>query len=213
METPPDITSASRVMDIFSRIGHLTRMLRDSLLNLGLEQTIIDAADAIPDARDRLNYVVGKTSQAANQVLSSVEQAQPLQAQLSEQAQQLTHRWDQWFLAPVALPEAKELVQETRAYLQQTPNLVRQTNDQLMAIMMAQDFQDLTGQVIQRMMTLIEVIEKELIQVLVENIPADSREKSASVSTLKNGLQVNPTSSGVVSSQAQVDDLLDTLGF
>lgn len=65
--------------DIIVRLGSLTRMLRDSLQELGLEQAIADAADAIPDARGRLTYVVEMTTQAANRVLTCVEQAQPEQ--------------------------------------------------------------------------------------------------------------------------------------
>ena len=56
--------------DIIARIGSLTRMLRDSLRELGLDQAIAEAAEAIPDARDRLDYVVQMTAQAAERALA-----------------------------------------------------------------------------------------------------------------------------------------------
>ena len=52
-------------------------MLRDSLRELGLDQAIAEAAEAIPDARDRLDYVVQMTAQAAERALNCVEAAQP----------------------------------------------------------------------------------------------------------------------------------------
>src|SRR5690606_12984552 len=65
--------------DMIVRIGSLTRMLRDSLRELGLDQAIAEAAEAIPDARDRLDYVVQMTAQAAERALNSVEASQPHQ--------------------------------------------------------------------------------------------------------------------------------------
>ena len=40
--------------DLIFRIGKLTRMLRDNMRELGLDKEIEKAAEAIPDARDRL---------------------------------------------------------------------------------------------------------------------------------------------------------------
>ncbi len=203
---------AENFSDIFSRIGQVTRLLRDSMSNLGLDRAIIEAAEAIPDARDRLSYVVGKTSQAANCALTCVEVARPLQDQLIAQSTSLTERWDSWFADPIELPMARELVTDTRAFLKATPDLAAKTNEQLMEIMMAQDFQDLTGQVIQRMLHLIESIEKELVHVLVENMP-EAQADAEAADKLKNGPQIDPTKNGVVATQDQVDDLLESLGF
>ncbi len=204
---------ADNFKDIFSRIGQLTRLLHDSMANLGLDRIIIDAADAIPDARDRLSYVVAKTSQAADCALTCVEVARPLQDSLSKQSTELAKRWDEWFANPIELPMAKELVSDTRQFLQDTPGIASKTDEQLMQIMMAQDFQDLTGQVIQRMMRLVENIEKELIHVLLDNMPEEAAPKIVKEEALKNGPQIDQNRAGVVATQGQVDDLLDSLGF
>ncbi|MDU4092236.1 MAG: protein phosphatase CheZ, partial [Pantoea sp.] len=100
----------------------------------------------------------------------------------------------------------------TRQFLKQTPELVQQTNQQLMEIMMAQDFQDLTGQVIKKMMDMIAQIEQGLIQMLVDNMPEKSQ-TTDNLDGLKNGPQLDHTKAGVVASQDQVDDLLESLGF
>ncbi|WP_433637265.1 protein phosphatase CheZ [Kluyvera georgiana] len=212
MDSQTNDVSHDSYKDIFSRIGHLTRLLRDSLTNLGLDRAIMDAAEAIPDARDRLCYVVGKTSQAAECALTCVENARPLQDELDARSKALTERWDAWFANPIELPMAKDLVNDTRQFLADTPKLASETNDQLMQIMMAQDFQDLTGQVIQRMMSLIENVEKELIQVLLENMP-ERQDEVIESQNLKNGPQIDQSKAGVVASQDQVDDLLESLGF
>lgn len=197
--------------DIFIRIGQLTRLLRDSMRELGLDQAIKDAAQAIPDARDRLHYVAQMTEQAAHKALNASERAQPLQESMQRQAQALDARWQSWFDAPKELPEARDLVDDTRSFLREVPVHTQATQSHLMEIIMAQDFQDLTGQVIMRMMGVIGTIEHELLQVLIDNVPAERREEANS---LLNGPQVNPEGkSDVVTNQAQVDDLLDSLGF
>ncbi|WP_075182032.1 protein phosphatase CheZ [Pantoea sp. 1.19] len=207
---PPDAVTPQ---DIISRIGALTRMLRDSLRELGLDQAIAEAAEAIPDARDRLDYVVQMTAQAAERALNSVEAAQPRQNQLERGAKSLQARWDAWFDNPIALADARELVSDTRGYLASVPEHTAFTNAQLLDIMMAQDFQDLTGQVIKRMMDVIQEIERQLLMVLLENMPEQSGRGGRSSDSLLNGPQVNTAAPGVVSSQDQVDDLLDSLGF
>ncbi|MBT0717162.1 protein phosphatase CheZ [Rosenbergiella epipactidis] len=199
--------------DIIVRLGSLTRMLRDSLQELGLEQAIADAADAIPDARGRLTYVVEMTTQAANCVLTCVEQAQPEQDQLKQQAEVLQTRWDQWFEAPKSFDEAKALVTATREHLASIPAITGRTNQLLLEIMMAQDFQDLTGQVIKKMMHVVEQIETQLLMVLLDNIPDNARVSPTQKNSLLNGPQIDTTASGVIADQSQVDDLLDSLGF
>lgn len=209
--SPPE--SGTAATDIIVRIGSLTRMLRDSLRELGLDQAIAEAAEAIPDARDRLDYVVQMTTQAAERALNCVEASQPHQNQLESEAKDLSTRWDAWFENPIELSEARELVTDTRQYLAQVPEHTSFTNTQLLEIMMAQDFQDLTGQVIKRMMDVIQEIERQLLMVLLENIPEPITKPKRENENLLNGPQTNTNATGVLATQDQVDDLLDSLGF
>lgn len=213
--------SGSRDNDeLVQRIGHLTRMLRDSMRELGLDHEVEKAAQAIPDARDRLNYVASMTEQAAERALNAIDQAQPLQNDMEEQAKLLDGRWSEWFREPVELGEAKELVTDTRAFLNAVPKLTQATNQQLLEIMMAQDFQDLTGQVIKKMMEVIQEVEHQLLQVLLDSVP-DGKERDDMQriidepvgGNLMNGPQVKEGGEDVVSNQDQVDSLLEELGF
>ena len=172
-----------------------------------------EAAEAIPDARDRLYYVVQMTAQAAERALNSVEASQPHQDQMEKSAKALTQRWDDWFADPIDLADARELVTDTRQFLADVPAHTSFTNAQLLEIMMAQDFQDLTGQVIKRMMDVIQEIERQLLMVLLENIPEQESRPKRENQSLLNGPQVDTSKAGVVASQDQVDDLLDSLGF
>ncbi len=213
--------------ELIQRIGSLTRMLRDSMRELGLDKEIEKAAEAIPDARDRLNYVANMTEQAADRALNAIDRAQPLQDQLGSEAEALDKRWAEWFESPMELDQAKALVRETRHYLGAVPEVTQATNKELLEIMMAQDFQDLTGQVIKKMMDVIREIEHQLVQVLLDTVPdgeereamqrraagqweADAKKREES---LLNGPQIKPEGTDIVTSQDQVDDLLDELGF
>ncbi|HWK70752.1 protein phosphatase CheZ [Pollutimonas sp. M17] len=198
-------------VDLIHRIASLTRMLRESMRELGLDQAIKDAAHAIPDARDRLHYVARMTEQAANRVLNAAEQTQPLQDSMQRDAKALDARWQAWFDHPVELADARELVDDTRALLKSVPEKTAASQNHLLEIIMAQDFQDLTGQVIMKMLGVVSAIETELVQVLVDNVPQELREETKS---LMNGPAVNPQGKvDVVTSQDQVDDLLSSLGF
>lgn len=212
MNTPsPEAAPLVLSGDLIHRIASVTRMLRDSMRELGLDKAIQDAAVAIPDARDRLRYVARMTEQAAERTLTATEQAQPLQDGMARGARALDERWGQWFDQPLELPQAKELVSDTRAFLADVPVQTQATNARLMEIIMAQDFQDLTGQVIMKMMDVIGAIESELLQVLLDSVPHEKREEA---SALLNGPQVSPAGKpDIVTSQDQVDDLLASLGF
>ena len=153
------------------------------------------------------------TAQAAERALNSVEASQPHQDAMEKGAKALTQRWHEWFENPIELADARELVTDTRQFLGDVPGHTSFTNAQLLDIMMAQDFQDLTGQVIKRMMDVIQEIERQLLMVLLENIPEPAARPKRENESLLNGPQLDTSKAGVVASQDQVDDLLDSLGF
>lgn len=210
-DTPLANETEEQPADLIHRIASVTRKLRESMRELGLDQAIKDAAYAIPDARDRLHYVARMTEQAANRVLNAAEQTQPLQESMQRDAKALDARWQSWFDHPVELDQARELVDDTRALLKDIPQKTQASQGNLLDIIMAQDFQDLTGQVIMKMLGVVTAIETELVQVLIDSVPQERREEAAS---LLNGPEVSPAGKvDVVTSQDQVDDLLDSLGF
>ena len=205
-ETVPD--SAEQLIN---RIGQLTRQMRESIRELGLDKGIAKVAEAIPDARDRLGYIAQMTERAAERALNAIDVAQPIQDGLSSDAKALTKRWDAWFEHPVELDAARELVFDNRAYLAAVPKQVSATNAQLMEIMMAQDFQDLTGQVIKKMMHVIQDMDTQLLQLLIDNAPPEKRHDTPH--GLLHGPQTVAGLPDAVDGQDQVDDLLASLGF
>jgi len=197
---------------VFQRIGHMTRQLHDTLRQLGFDRALEEAAKAIPDARQRLAYVAQMTEQAASRVLNATDVAKPIQDKLQAQAAALSGRWDRLMNGDLSVDEFKALAGDTRAWLGEVPKQTEATNAQLMEIMMAQDFQDLTGQVIKKIVDLAQSMETELLQVLIEAMPQDM--KAGAPGNLMNGPAMNAAGrADVVSSQEQVDDLLESLGF
>lgn len=197
---------------VINEVGHLARCLNDSLRALGCDTELERAATSIPDARDRLAYVAMLTQQAADRVLGATEIAKPLQTMLGREAGELSGRWSELFSGQVDVDAFKQLVGDTRNYLQEVPARTQQTEAQLLEIMMAQDFQDLTGQVLKKVTTLVQDIETRLLQVLLDHMPATAA--SAAPRAAMEGPVINAQGrSDVVTSQAQVDDLLASLGF
>ncbi len=196
---------------LLHRIGQLMREMRDGMRELGLDRDIARVANAIPDARDRLSYVAQMTERAAERVLNAVDVAQPIQENISSQAAGLRQRWELWAGVPVELADAQGLVGDTRAFLSELPKQASAINSQLLEIMMAQDFQDLTGQVIKKMMDVIQDMETQLLQLLIDNAPVEIQREVNS--NLLNGPHIEKGAPDAVSDQYQVDDLLASLGF
>ncbi len=201
----------ARYDDLLTRVGHLTRSLHESLRELGLDKEIERLArDDISNTRDRLMYVAKMTEQAAQRVLNATDAAAPLQEQIEQGAEGLL---SEWRAAQGAAPvDARMLVPRTMAFLQDACNSAAMTRGHLMDIMMAQDFQDLTGQVITKVTKLGHSLESQLVQLLVDHAPVEGRRDNGN--SLLNGPQVNPEGkTDVVADQEQVDDLLESLGF
>lgn len=198
--------------EMLHRIGLMTRNLHESLRGLGFDKLLEQAAHGIPDARDRLNYVARMTEQAAERVLNATDIATPLQDELNQQAVSLEERWKNILAVPSLKKDYDQVADETVAFLTKTVSHTDATKVQLLDIMMAQDFQDLTGQVIKKITELAQEIEQQLVQVLIDFSPGTGGKKEDN--GLMSGPQINPdTAIDVVANQEQVDDLLDSLGF
>lgn len=197
---------------MLNRIGQMTRTLHDSLRGLGFDKLLEKAANDIPDARDRLAYVARMTEQAAEKVLNAIDLAIPLQDKVANDASLLKNQWQDLLAAPSFKRDYDKVAQDTLSYLDQTHLHVDESKALLMQIMMAQDFQDLTGQVIKKITELAQNIEQQLVQVLIDFTP--DLPKKDKENTLLNGPQIKPEQNvEAVANQEQVDDLLESLGF
>lgn len=198
--------------EIHAQLGHLTRTLHDTMRQLGYDKGLERAVGKMPDARDRLNYISTLTEQAAVKTLNAVEETKPLQQKLETGAAQLASRWQDLFDRKLDAEQFKLLVHQTRDYLHEVPLNTKATNVRLMDIVMAQDYQDLTGQVLKKLADTVQQLEIQLVALLIESIPEEKR-KGMEDSQL-NGPVINPDGrTDIVTDQKQVDDLLESLGF
>jgi chemotaxis protein CheZ len=200
---------------MFHRVGQLTRTLHDALHELGYDRKLEQAVQTMPDTRDRLTYIATLTGQAAERALSAVERAQGVQEPLGADAKRLAAEWERLYAGALSVDEFKRLAHETREHLAATPGRVEQTRAELHEIMMAQDFHDLTGQVINRVITLAQTMEAQLVKLLVDARPGDhAKEGEGGSDEWLTGPAINAQErTDVVANQAQVDDLLESLGF
>ena len=196
--------------EFLTRIGQMTRALHDNLRGLGFDRLLEKAASDMPDARDRLEYVAQMTEKAAQKVLNATELALPLQEKIQQDAAQLNGEWQTLLAAPFSETDYRAMAAKSMAALQHTQDNASLTRTQLMDIMMAQDFQDLTGQVIKRVTELANDIERQLVQLLVDYAPAETKRED---NGLMNGPQIHAGGKDVIADQSQVDDLLESLGF
>ena len=197
--------------ELRDRVGRLTRDLHESLQALRLDVTLADMATEIPDARNRLKYVTEMCERSAQKVLDTLDELSPLQDANRDDAKALLSRWNR-MLDDRKRPEEgyMRLFESTRAHLQTSIERTDKTSSLHSDIMMAQDFQDLTGQVCRKIEGITERIESQLLKLLIDTAPEDHRARHKE---MLEGPQVVTGRADAVTSQSEVDDLLSSLGF
>jgi chemotaxis protein CheZ len=195
---------------MFERLGGIVRLLHDSLRELGYDKALTEASTQIVDAQDRLEYVASLTEQAANKVLNTLDDGMPAQEVLSKQSKEMEERWSSLFAGKLSIDEFKALAGDSRAFAAKVSEATEAEKARLLEIMMAQDFQDITGQLIKKVVAITKKVETELAQLLKDNAPADVREKIAQKEV---SLMSGPSVPSEALNQDSVDDLLADLGF
>ena len=215
-----DHKPGDQTLEMYQKLGHITRQLHDALNELGYTPVLKGAADELPDARTRLQYIARLTGEAAEKVLNRVDEAKAEQDAVRQHSQQLLDTIG-------AVPGLKWAMPELLEWSQKIQTSTERTDAHLTEIMMAQDFHDLTGQVIKKVVALAATIEEQLLHLLLEAAPqaqpaaqstaAGSNPRSTHVAGQTDTLSgpvVNPEGrTDVVTDQSQVDDLLASLGF
>ena len=206
-----DAMLEDRSVEMFHRVGTITRQLHDALRELGFTDKLKGTVGELPDAQSRLSYIARLTGQAAEKVLNSVDEAKLKQDRIVQTARLL----ESLFPAKPALAAQLQVIRECGEHADQ----------HLTDIMMAQDFHDLTGQVISRVVKLAATIEEQLLQLLVDVAPptvvvpkqqADAEAApppAAEEPHLEGPVVVTDGRTDVATSQQDVDDLLASLGF
>ena len=200
---------------MFERLGGIVRLLHDSLRELGYDKALTEASSAIVDAQDRLEYVATLTEQAANKVLNTLDEGMPAQDLLSKQAKDMENRWADLFAGKLSLDEFKALAGDARQFAGTVNAATEAEKARLLEIMMAQDFQDITGQLIKKVVKITQTVESELAQLLRDHAPADLKEKLAKKEAppAEVPLMQGPSVPEAALDQDNVDDLLADLGF
>jgi chemotaxis protein CheZ len=200
---------------MFERLGGIVRLLHDSLRELGYDKALTEASSAIVDAQDRLEYVATLTEQAANKVLNTLDDGMPAQDLLSKQAKDMETRWSDLFSGNLSLDEFKTLAGDSRQFASAVNEATEAEKARLLEIMMAQDFQDITGQLIKKVVKITQTVEQELAQLLRDHAPADLKEKLAKKEAPPAAapLMQGPSVPDSALNQDNVDDLLADLGF
>lgn len=205
--------------ELFAEVGKLTRQLHDSLTNFQLDPKIANlATDDIPDAKERLSYVMSMTEQAANKTMDAVDSSLPLADKINNEISALKPEWDKLMQRQIELGEFKNLCVNINEFMNSAEKDAAQIHLYMTEIMMAQDFQDLTGQVIKRVIELVKEVEDSLIHLLtVFGEPNSNTANEAKKDVDNNGVEgpiINAEErDDAVSSQDEVDDLLSSLGF
>lgn len=203
--------------ELFAEIGKLTRQLHDSLMNFQLDSRLNDLATAdIPDAKERLNYVITRTEDAANKTMDAVEAIFPVMDTIQQQVQSVNPLWKKLMHNDLNVGEFKELCLEIDALLKTTGSETERVHALMTDVLMAQDFQDLTGQVIRKVIDLVREVEDSLINMLTAfGVTSEQAQAKPTVGeNLVEGPIVNKEErDDVVADQDDVDDLLSSLGF
>ena len=191
--------------EVYQQLGTITRVLHDTIQQLGVMPKLQLATDGLPDARSRLTYVANKTAESANKVLNSVDKAKLDHAAISKAASDIAQALISDPVKAVASGEVLNFVKDVDAR-------TSAIDGHLTDIMLAQDFHDLTGQVVAKVVSLAHDLEDSLVALLLQVVPPDQRLKIDP--TVLNGPVVNAEGrTDVVADQGEVDDLLASLGF
>ena len=206
METLAPHAAAGASPEVFQQLGLITRQLHDTLTQLGVMPRLQQAADGLPDARSRLSYIAKKTGDAADKVLNLVDMAKTEQVGIASETRRIAHAILADPVRAVASGAVMNFVGDVEA-------ATARIDAHLTDIMMAQDFHDLTGQVVAKVVALATDLEDSLVKLLVQAAPAEVAPRIADSSDL-NGPVVNPEGrTDVVADQGEVDDLLASMGF
>ncbi len=225
--------AAAASPEVFHQLGLITRQLHDTLTQLGVMPKLQEAADGLPDARSRLSYIAKKTGEAADKVLDSVDQAKLEHRRIAGATRELA---DFLIADPVKAVASGAVLN----FVGDVEGATSRIDAHLTDIMLAQDFHDLTGQVVAKVVALATDLEASLVKLLIQAAPPGQAHKETqgrpkfpgspsggrtpqggglggaqkAEAALLNGPVINPEGrADVVTNQGEVDDLLASLGF
>lgn len=206
-----------RESELFCELGKVTRQLHGALSTFELDACMSEVAEeVIPDTMARLDFVVGKTEEAAHSTLSAVEAALPICADIEHRAGEMQNGWARLLNREVQGAEFQALVEELRSFFDDLVTSTGQIQAHLTEVLMAQQYQDITGQVLEQVAAKMQGVQEHLVRVIQVGRPGPWPEKCqrADNYTMPTGPQIQPSEGGAfVNGQDDVDELLSSLGF
>jgi chemotaxis protein CheZ len=225
----------TRDTSIFQSVGELTRALHESIKNFnipGSQQELSQQGNAdekcseLNDASSGLEYVLTLTKNAADKTMDMVEECAPISNQLGQEANSLKQEWAKLRNREMTPDEFRALYTRLDIYFETLDAGTNKLNENMQNIILEQGFQDLTGQVLKKVINLVTEVESNLVSLMriagqVEavvgidvNEYVNKEGDNAGSDTVGEGPQYNAEKrSDVIDSQDNVDDLLSSLGF
>lgn len=210
-----DELAKTRESSLFQELGKLTRELHDALNGFHVDSDISKLAEKdIPDAKERLDYVINMTEQSANKTLTAVESTLPIAEELSARAVRINGEWNRFRQRQLTVEEFRALSGDISEFMSWVVNNAEVLRGGLSDVLMAQDFQDLTGQIIRRVISLVQEVESKLVTLIRVSGHKNAIAPINDDALKAEGPHVPGTHGpGVVQGQDDVDDLLSSLGF
>ncbi|MBU3056691.1 protein phosphatase CheZ [Pseudomonas indica] len=225
------IQELSQVRDhgLYQEVGKLTRELHNAIVNFQIDPRVPHAKEVsqIADATERLSYVVQMTERAANRTMDLVEECAPLVNDLNDEARSLSADWGRFMRREIGAEGFRELAKRIELFLARSERDSDKLSSHLNDILLAQDYQDLTGQVIKRVTQLVTEVESNLVKLVLMASQVDrfagiqhdhealrAEQEKQKEPSRGEGPQIHADKrDDVVSGQDDVDDLLSSLGF
>ncbi|MFW5443671.1 MAG: protein phosphatase CheZ [Methylococcaceae bacterium] len=211
-----DEIAGVRESQLFQEVGRLTRQLHDTMAGFTVDSKITAMTENdIPDAKERLQYVIQMTEESANKTLNAVENLLPVSKELNEQAKHLSEKWERFLDREMPFAEFKSMSSEITKHFKESKVSLILVQDGLNEILMAQGFQDITGQIIKRVIDLVQDLETSMVELIKLSGGKVAESKAVTHPELPGPVVpgIDDTEGDVAASQDDVDDLLSSLGF
>jgi chemotaxis protein CheZ len=202
---------------LFGELRKLTTDLQGALERFRIDSRLVDLAEKeVPDARHRLDHVLKLTDEAAHRTMDLVEQSCPLADRTARDAAEISEMWRKFRARTIAVDEFRNMLQRLDAFLECTRTDMETVRGNLAEVLLAQGYQDLSGQIIRGVMKLVSELEVALVELVRLSKTGDSQAPRASTGDTRRGF--GPAIPGIksgptVSGQQDVDALLSGLGM
>lgn len=208
------ITQMMRLREegLLVNVARITHNLHKTVNEMSTDSRLAQYVTAeMPDACKRLDYVVKLTEEAAHRTLDLVDRSRVLAGNVRDAGNQLLQIQDQVMAVVPETPTALSLSAQLLLLHKTVMDNAEHLGSNLSALSQAQEYQDLTGQVIKRVIKLVSEVETALLELL----RASGLGNLATPRANNTSLLAGPAVPGVneAANQTDADALLADLGF